>query len=61
MEKNNHKNIFNPNQLEKLDKFAELIYFENKKLRFEIHQQRAVEAKLKISSKLLRLAKIFEE
>jgi 16S rRNA (guanine(527)-N(7))-methyltransferase GidB len=31
MEKNNHKNIFNPNQLEKLDKFAELIYFENKK------------------------------
>tara|TARA_Y100000768_G_scaffold316682_1_gene251782 strand:+ start:964 stop:1653 length:690 start_codon:yes stop_codon:yes gene_type:complete len=31
MEKNNHKNIFNPNQLERLDKFAELIYFENKK------------------------------
>ena len=31
MEKNNHKNIFNSNQLEKLDKFAELIYFENKK------------------------------
>ena len=31
MEKNNHENIFNPNQLKKLDKFAELIYFENKK------------------------------
>ena len=31
MEKNNHENIFNPNQLEKLDKYAELIYFENKK------------------------------
>ena len=31
MEKNKNKNIFNPNQLEKLDKFAELIYFENKK------------------------------
>ena len=31
MEKNNHENKLNPSQLEKLDKYAELIYFENKK------------------------------
>ena len=31
MEKNNHENKLNPIQLEKLDKYAELIYFENKK------------------------------
>jgi len=31
MEKNNHENKLNPVQLEKLDKYAELIYFENKK------------------------------
>ena len=31
MEKNNHENILNLIQLEKLDKYAELIYLENKK------------------------------
>ena len=31
MEKNNHENKLNPSQLEKLNKYAELIYFENKK------------------------------
>tara|TARA_B100002051_G_C16713397_1_gene627910 strand:+ start:41 stop:730 length:690 start_codon:yes stop_codon:yes gene_type:complete len=31
MERNNHENKLNPSQLEKLDKYAELIYFENKK------------------------------
>tara|TARA_Y100000817_G_scaffold265640_1_gene221508 strand:- start:291 stop:980 length:690 start_codon:yes stop_codon:yes gene_type:complete len=31
MEKNNYKNILNPDQIEKLNEYAELIYIENKK------------------------------